>query len=476
MLVIDDRENEILINKIQSRMGDDCTVRRLESADYVIQDVGIEAKEINDLYRSIMGIGRSRTIVGQLTDLQRNFDNPMLVVYGSILKPFVKGRPDAQRLAIEKTRMVKTIENFKATFYNRFPQIKYMELANMTEFINWLIINHTQLNIVGKAKESFPKIPYQEAISKYGIDKPDLRNPLELIEVKDLFLDCDFKVFNEPANDSNSRIAALRVPNGKLLTRKQIDDYTDFVGNYGAKGLAYIRVEDPSKGKEGLQSPIIKFIEDSIIDSLLKVLDVKEGDIIFFGAGKNNVVNDSLAALRDLVAKDLDLLTCEWAPCWVVDFPMFEKNKSGELTPLHHPFTAPSCSIEELKKDPLSALTEAYDVVLNGTELGGGSVRIHDKEMQKAVLELLNIEDQEAEEKFGFLISALQHGCPPHAGLAIGFDRMIMLMTDSESIRDVIAFPKTQTASCLLTDAPGEAAKDQLEELHIRFHGIDKEV
>ena len=322
----------------------------------------------------------------------------------------------------------------------------------------------------------FPKIPYQEALSKYGIDKPDLRNPLELIEVKDLFLDCDFKVFNEPANDSNSRIAALRVPNGKLLTRKQIDDYTDFVGNYGAKGLAYIRVEDPSKGKEGLQSPIIKFIEDSIINSLLKVLDVKEGDIIFFGAGKNNVVNDSLAALRDLVAKDLDLLTCEWAPCWVVDFPMFEKNKSGELTPLHHPFTAPSCSIEELKKDPLSALTEAYDVVLNGTELGGGSVRIHDKEMQKAVLELLNIEDQEAEEKFGFLISALQHGCPPHAGLAIGFDRMIMLMTDSESIRDVIAFPKTQTASCLLTDAPGEAAKDQLEELHIRFHGIDKEV
>ena len=225
-----------------------------------------------------------------------------------------------------------------------------------------------------------------------------------------------------------------------------------------------------------MQSPIIKFIEDSIIDSLLKVLDVKEGDIIFFGAGKDDVVNDSLAALRDLVAKDLDLLTCEWAPCWVVDFPMFEKNKSGELTPLHHPFTAPSCSIEELKKDPLSALTEAYDVVLNGTELGGGSVRIHDKEMQKAVLELLNIEDQEAEEKFGFLISALQHGCPPHAGLAIGFDRMIMLMTDSESIRDVIAFPKTQTASCLLTDAPGEAAQDQLEELHIRFHGIDKEV
>ena len=321
----------------------------------------------------------------------------------------------------------------------------------------------------------FPKIPYQEAIEKYGIDKPDLRNPLELLEVKDLFKECEFKVFNEPANDIDSRIAAIKVPNGKLLTRKQIDDYTDFVGNYGAKGLAYIRVEDPTKGREGLQSPIIKFIEDSILDSLLSTLVVEEGDIIFFGAGKNSVVNDSLAALRDLIAKDLDLLTCDWAPCWVVDFPMFEKNKSGDLTPLHHPFTAPNCSKEELTKDPLSALTDAYDVVLNGTELGGGSVRIHDKEMQQTVLNLLDINDDEAEEKFGFLISALQHGCPPHAGLAIGFDRMIMLMTGSDSIRDVIAFPKTQTASCLLTDAPGQAAQEQLEELHIRFHGLDKE-
>ena len=321
----------------------------------------------------------------------------------------------------------------------------------------------------------FPKISYQEAIEKYGTDKPDLRNPLELLEVKDLFKECEFKVFNEPANDIDSRIAAIKVPNGKLLTRKQIDDYTDFVGNYGAKGLAYIRVEDPTKGREGLQSPIIKFIEDSILDSLLSTLVVEEGDIIFFGAGKNSVVNDSLAALRDLIAKDLDLLTCDWAPCWVVDFPMFEKNKSGDLTPLHHPFTAPNCSTEELTKDPLSALTDAYDVVLNGTELGGGSVRIHDKEMQQTVLNLLDINDDEAEEKFGFLISALQHGCPPHAGLAIGFDRMIMLMTGSDSIRDVIAFPKTQTASCLLTDAPGQAAQEQLEEIHIRCHGLDKE-
>ena len=321
----------------------------------------------------------------------------------------------------------------------------------------------------------FPVLSYSEAIDLYGIDKPDLRNPLTFIEVKDLFKDSDFKVFSEPANDEESRIAALSVPKGETLTRKQIDDYTDFVGNYGAKGLAYIRVEDPSKGKEGLQSPIIKFIDDEIINKLLTVLGAKKGDIIFFGAGKRNIVNDSLAALRNLLGKDLDLLESDWAPCWVVDFPMFEKNNKGDLTPLHHPFTAPRGSIDDLKADPLNILTDAYDVVLNGTELGGGSVRIHDHEMQKVVLSLLGINEEQAEEKFGFLTSALQHGCPPHAGLAIGFDRMIMLMTNSESIRDVIAFPKTQTASCLLTNAPGEASNEQLDELHIKFHGLEKE-
>ena len=321
----------------------------------------------------------------------------------------------------------------------------------------------------------FPVLPYSEAIELYGTDKPDLRNPLTFIEVKDLFKNSDFKVFNEPANDQQSRIAALTVPKGETLTRKQIDDYTDFVGNYGAKGLAYIRVEDPSKGKEGLQSPIIKFIDDEIIARLLSVLDSKKGDIIFFGAGKRNIVNDSLAALRNLLGKDLDLLESDWSPCWVVDFPMFENNSKGELTPLHHPFTAPRGSIEELNKDPLNALTDAYDVVLNGTELGGGSVRVHDHKMQKAILGLLGIDEEQAEEKFGFLTSALQHGCPPHAGLAIGFDRMIMLMTNSESIRDVIAFPKTQTASCLLTEAPGLASNEQLDELHIKFHGLEKE-
>ena len=321
----------------------------------------------------------------------------------------------------------------------------------------------------------FPQLTYAEAIEKYGIDKPDLRNPLEFIEVKDLFVGSGFKVFSEPANSEDSRIAALRVPNGESLSRKQIDDYTDFVGTLGAKGLAYIRVEDPSKGKEGLQSPIIKFIDESIIDKLLVTLDAKKGDIIFFGAGKRKVVNDSLSALRDLVAQDLDLLTKEWAPCWIVDFPMFEISGSGKMTPLHHPFTAPRCSIDELTENPLLALTDAYDVILNGTELGGGSVRIHDHEMQSTVLGILNIDQEEAEEKFGFLISALKHGCPPHAGLAIGFDRMIMLMTQSNSIRDVIAFPKTQTASCLMTDAPGVASFEQLNELHLKIQDLTKE-
>lgn len=369
-------------------------------------------------------------------------------------------------------------EDLRADRQPEFTQLDIeMSFVNSEEVISLVteMVKKVFVETLSVDLGDFPRISYAEAIEKYGIDKPDLRNPIELLEVKDLFKSCDFKVFSEPANDPESRIAAMKVQNGKTLTRKQIDNYTDFVGSYGAKGLAYIRVEDPEKGREGLNSPIIKFIDDEILENLLSTLKIEEGDIIFFGAGKRNIVNDSLSALRDLVAKDLDLLTCEWAPCWVVDFPMFENNKSGELTPLHHPFTAPICGIEELKDSPLEALTDAYDLVLNGTELGGGSVRIHDKDMQQAVLSLLKINKEEADEKFGFLISALEHGCPPHAGLAIGFDRMIMLMTGSESIRDVIAFPKTQTASCLLTDAPGEAAKDQLEELHIRFHGIDKE-
>ena len=369
-------------------------------------------------------------------------------------------------------------EDLRADRQPEFTQIDlesaFVEANDIIELVTRMI-SKTFKETMNVDLGEFPHLTYAEAIEKYGTDKPDLRNPLEFIEVKDLFIDSDFKVFSEPANSDESRIAALRVPKGESLSRKQIDDYTDFVGTFGAKGLAYIRVEDPSKGKEGLQSPIIKFIDENIINQILITLEAKKGDIIFFGAGKRKVVNDSLSALRDLVAKDLDLLVSEWAPCWVVDFPMFEIASSGQITPLHHPFTAPRCSIEELKDNPLLALTDAYDVVLNGTELGGGSVRIHDHEMQSEVLKILDIDHEEAQEKFGFLSSALQHGCPPHAGLAIGFDRMIMLMTKSDSIRDVIAFPKTQSASCLMTDAPGAASFEQLNELNLKVQDLNKE-
>ncbi len=322
----------------------------------------------------------------------------------------------------------------------------------------------------------FPRMPYSEAMQRYGSDKPDLRIPLELQDVGDLVESVDFKVFAGPAKDPKGRVAALRVPKGAELTRKQIDDYTRFVGIYGAKGLAYIKVNELAKGAEGLQSPIVKFLGDDVALAIMERVGAEDGDIVFFGADKATVVNEALGALRIKVGHDLNMLTCEWAPMWVVDFPMFEELPDGNLTAIHHPFTAPSCSPEELAADPANALSRAYDMVLNGTELGGGSIRIHDEKMQEAVFRILGVGEEEARAKFGFLLDALKFGCPPHGGLAFGLDRLVMLMTGSSSIRDVIAFPKTQSATCLMTQAPGEVDEKQLKELHIRLRRSAKAI
>lgn len=315
----------------------------------------------------------------------------------------------------------------------------------------------------------FPHMPYSEAMSRYGSDKPDLRIPMELVDVADLVAGVDFKVFSGPATDPKGRVAALKVPGGSELTRKQIDDYTKYVSIFGAKGLAWIKVNDLAAGAEGLQSPIVKFLGEDVAVAIMQRLGAQNGDLVFFGADKEKIVNEALGALRIKVGEDLNMLEREWAPLWVVDFPMFEENSDGSLTALHHPFTAPSCTPAELLEQPDGKLSRAYDMVLNGTELGGGSVRIHDQEMQKAVFKVLGISDEEAEQKFGFLLNALKYGAPPHGGLAFGLDRLIMLMTDSSSIREVIAFPKTQSAACPMTDAPGEVSAAQLRELNIKL-------
>ena len=363
-------------------------------------------------------------------------------------------------------------EDLRADRQPEFTQIdietSFMEESQIME-ITEAMIKHTFKKSLNVDLDDFPRISYSDAISLYGSDKPDLRISLTLVDVADLMKSAEFKVFSGPANDADSRVVALRVPNGVSLTRKVIDDYTDFVGRYGARGLAWIKVNDLAAGVAGLQSPILKFMDAEIIKKLLSKLSVETGDIIFFGADKSKVVNESMGALRIKVAEDLNLVASGWAPVWVVDFPMFELDSDGQLTSLHHPFTAPTLNVGELREDPTRALSRAYDMVLNGTELGGGSIRIHDAEMQSAVLKLLGIDDAEAREKFGFLLEALSYGCPPHGGIAFGFDRLIMLMTGSSSIRDVIAFPKTQSASCPLTDAPGNVSARQLRELSIRL-------
>lgn len=334
--------------------------------------------------------------------------------------------------------------------------------------------------MLGVKFDKFQRMPYSEAMRDYASDKPDLRIALKLVDVADIMQNVAFKVFSEPATDPKGRVVALRIPQGAKISRKQIDDYTKFVGIYGAKGLAYIKVNDASNinngvdKESGLQSPIIKNMSDDVLAELIKRTGAEDGDIIFFGADKVKVVNDAMGALRVKIGHDLNLLIKEWAPLWVVDFPMFEETDDGKWTSVHHPFTKPKGTVDEMKNNPESALSVAYDMVLNGTEIGGGSLRINTLEMQKAVFEALGIDEVQAEEKFSFLLNALKYGAPPHGGLAFGLDRLVMLMTKASSIRDVIAFPKTKTAECPLTEAPAGVDNKQLRELGIRVREKEK--
>ena len=331
----------------------------------------------------------------------------------------------------------------------------------MEEMVRGLFKEVSNITLTKK----FPSITYDDAMKLYGVDRPDLRIPLQLVDMNETMKGVEFKVFSGPANSEKGRVVALKVPGGASISRKQIDDYTKYVGIYGAKGLAYIKIND-----DGPSSPIIKFLGDEVTKKVISLTEAKTGDIIFFGADKAKIVNEALGNLREKLAHDLNLYDKEWAPIWVLDFPMFEVADDGSLNAIHHPFTAPSVDTKMLLKDPENSLSRAYDLVINGSEVGGGSIRIHQSDMQKTVLKLLGIDDEEAREKFGFLLDALDYGCPPHGGIAFGLDRLVMILCNAESIRDVIAFPKTQTAACLLTDAPSTVSKSQLKELNIKIN------
>ncbi len=374
-------------------------------------------------------------------------------------------------------------EDLRADRQPEFTQIdvetSFMSDEDIMQMMEGMIVKVFN-DTLGIQFDTFPRMTYSEAMRRYASDKPDLRIPLELVDIADVLKDVGFKVFAGPANDPKGRVVALRIPNGNTISRSQIDEYTKFVGIYGARGLAYIKVNDTSKinngveQESGLQSPIIKNISDAALQEIVTRTGAQNGDLIFFGADKAKIVNDAMGALRIKVGHDLNMATCEWAPLWVVDFPMFEELDDGKWTSVHHPFTLPKGTVEEMKANPAAALSVAYDMVLNGTELGGGSLRIFTLEMQKAVFEALGINEAEAEEKFSFLLNALKYGAPPHGGLAFGLDRLIMLMTGAQSIRDVIAFPKTKTAECPMTQAPAPVDPNQLRDLGIRLREVAK--
>lgn len=358
-------------------------------------------------------------------------------------------------------------EDLRADRQPEFTQLdvetSFMSAAQIMKMMEEMIRGLFKAVIKIDLPQQFPSISYADAMNLYGVDCPDMRIDLELCEVSDLMAKVDFKVFATPAKDKNSRVAALKVAGGASISRKNIDKYTKYASIYGAKGLAYIKLNE-----DGPTSPILKFLGTEVTDKVIKLTGAQTGDIIFFGADKTKIVNESLGNLREQLAKDLNLFKCEWAPIWITDFPMFETNDDGSLNAIHHPFTAPDVDIKTLENTANTALSRAYDLVINGCEVGGGSIRIHQIEMQKAVLKLLGITDEEAQDKFGFLLNALEYGCPPHGGMAFGLDRLVMLMTDANSIREVIAFPKTQTAACLLTDAPANVPHKVLRELNIK--------